>query len=174
MIENDTHTTDGFHYRTPAHPLMIAALGRAMWNFISLEEEAVAILAEVGTTTLGAARKLQAGEKESWLRRTLKELRDLGASQELLDSLKLGIDEFGIVRSHYRNGLAHAGLFTVGYEADGTYLPGMSLDPKGADKLIISEASELHALAEEIEDSGSGLGKARRAIIEFLKGEQSP
>ncbi|HST55280.1 MAG TPA: hypothetical protein VLJ42_05215 [Solirubrobacteraceae bacterium] len=167
-IKNDTYTTDGVQYRTPAHPLMIAALGRALWNFLSVEEQACAILNEVGTTTLAAARALTAGEKERRLRRALGELRQRGAPQTLLASFDQGIKDYCVARRRYRNGLAHAGLFTSGYDPDGTYKPGISLEPKGQQKIVIAEAPDLHAIAIEIEDLSSGLGQARRQIIEFL------
>ena len=61
---NDTHTTDGERYRTPAHPLVVAALGRALWNFLPLEESVVAILYEGGAMTLTDARSLMASGKE--------------------------------------------------------------------------------------------------------------
>jgi hypothetical protein len=169
--QNDTHTTDGVHYRTPSHPKMIAALGRAMWNFIAVEEQAAAILHEVGTLDLSDARALDAGGKQNELGRARKDLRRRGAPKELLDQFKQGIEEFGFARSQYRNGLAHAGQFTVRYDEDGTYRPGMSLQPKGEKKLVIKDARELHAVAKAIEDLGSGIGQARRSIVEFLRSE---
>ena len=36
-------------------------------------------------------------------------------------------DAFRNARREYRNALSHASPFTVGYDADGTYLPGLLL-----------------------------------------------
>lgn len=165
---NDTHTTDGEHYRIPAHPRMIAALGRAMWNFLSLEETAVAILAEVGTHNLTRARALMAGGKEMALKRALTELRRRGAPPTVLKALEKGIEAFALACSEYRNALAHAGLFTAGYDDDGTYLPGIALKGDSGAERMIRDASELHAEAHAIENCSAYLGEARTAITAFL------
>jgi hypothetical protein len=165
---NDTHTTDGEHYRIPAHPRMIAALGRAMWNFLSLEETAVAILAEVGTHNLTRARALKAGRKEKALKLALTDLRRRNAPPAVLKTLERGIDAFALARAEHRNALAHAGLFTVGYDEDDIYLPGVALKGDTGTERMIRDASELHGEAHAIEDSHALLGEARAAINVFL------
>ena len=165
---NNTYTTDGEHYRIPAHPRMIAALGRAMWSFLSLEETAVAILHEVGTYNLTRARALMAGGKEKALKLALTELRRQGAPSTALKALEIGIEAFSLAREEYRNALTHAGIFTAGYDEDGTYLPGIALKGNGDHERMIHDASELHAEAHIIEDCSTALGEARTAITLFL------
>ncbi len=43
-LENGTHVTLGRRFRTPAHPHVLAGLGRALYCFLSLEESVTAIL----------------------------------------------------------------------------------------------------------------------------------
>lgn len=170
-LPNDTHTTDGERCRIPAHPRMIAALGRAMWNFLSLEETAVAILATVGTHSLTRARALMAGGKEKALRRAQAELQAKGAPPDVLTAMQRGIGAFGLARSEYRNALAHAGLFTAGYDDDGTYLPGIALKGDSGSERLIRDATELHAEARVIEDCSAQLGEAKVAIDAFLRAD---
>ena len=139
-----------------------------MWSFLSLEETAVAILAEVGTHDLTRARALMAKGKEMALKRALTDLRRRGAPRTVLDALERGIDAFAIARSEYRNALAHAGFFTAGYDEDGAYMPGIVLKGDSGTERMIRDASELHAEAHAIEDCSAHLGEARAAITAFL------
>jgi len=165
---DDTHTTDGEHYRTPAHPLVIAAIGRAMWNFLSLEESVVAILYESGAYDLSDARSLMAGGKENALRDLKSWLEARSESRELLESVQRSIDAFGHARREYRNALSHAVPFTAGYAPDGTYLPGLTLDTStGA--LRAHSANELHEVAHRIEDAVDPLSDARSAVRKFVE-----
>jgi hypothetical protein len=165
---NDTHTTDGEHYRTPAHPLLISALGRAVWNFLSLEETVVAILYEAGTHDLGEARSMMAGAKAEALRRLGPWLRQRGASHHLVSTIEVAYEAFDLARSEYRNALLHASPFTAGYEEDGTYRPGLAMTtPSG---LVDARAPlDLHSLAHRIEDAIDPLSAARMGVGEFVE-----
>lgn len=63
-LEDGTHVTLGLRFRTPAHPHVLAALGRALYCFLSLEESVTAILFDAGAATLPMTRAKMAGDKE--------------------------------------------------------------------------------------------------------------
>lgn len=157
------------HFRTPAHPEMIAALGRAMWNFFSLEEGIVAILNQAKASDLDASRALDAKEKERRLRQRKDDLARQGAPSDLLTALDKTVEEFRRVRKKYRNALAHAHAFTAGYDDNGTYLPGLSHTAKDGSRLELArEARDLLDIAHEIEEAGKPIDEARRALSKFV------
>ena len=168
MSANDTHHTGGEHYRTPAHPGTLAALGRAIWNFLYLEESVVAILYEAGEYTLGDARALDAGGKERALRQLRSSLEAREAPPELLDSLDSAIAAFSHARSEHRNALAHASPHTAGYDEDGKFRPGLALDLPGGRRLHAATPGHLLEIAHRIEDAATPLAAARRAIREYV------
>jgi hypothetical protein len=164
---DDTYTTGGEKFRIPAHPDMVAALGRALWNFLSLEETVVAILYEGRHADLGKARAGMAGQKEG----LLKELRDRlgaeGAPCNLLEQFDEGIDAFAAARRDWRNVITHAHPFTVGYEEDGTYLPGLGYTNIAGERTVAVNAADLLEIAKRIEDSSRPLHDLRKALREF-------
>jgi hypothetical protein len=168
-LPNDAHTTDGRHYTIPAHPEMIAAIGRVVWTFLTLEETAVAILFETGTHSLGDARQLTMGKKETALKGARKRLSDENAPAEVLQLMDRGRQAFRRARLDYRNPLCHAGLFTVGYEDDGTYLPGVSLKSVRGKRQHICDAEAMHAMALSLEGCCTELNQARTAVREFRR-----
>jgi len=163
-LPNDIHTTDGETYRSPAHPQMVAALGRAQWNFFSLEETVVAILYEAGEFSLVSGRSLTAGDKAKCLRKLIARLEGEGAPQDVADALKKAETAFDHARASYRNALSHAHPFTAGYAQDGTYLPGLAHTTKHLQTVLAREAADLHEIAHRIEDAISPLGDAREAL----------
>jgi hypothetical protein len=170
---DDSHTTCDEHFRIPAHPEMVAALGRAMWNFFSLEEGIVAILAKAQAADLNTARSLDPEGKEKRLRQLTNDLTRRKAPGELLDALKETVDDFRRLRKKYRNALAHAHAFTAGYDDDGTYLPGLSHTARdGSRQLLAHEAQELLAIAHEIEEGGRPIGRARRLLSALTTAER--
>lgn len=66
-LAEGTHVTLGRRFRTPAHPAVLMALGRAQYTFMSLEENVSTVLYEAGMMTLPEARGKMAGEKEQAL-----------------------------------------------------------------------------------------------------------
>jgi hypothetical protein len=72
---DNTHSTLGRSFRTPAHPALLAALGRASYCFLSLEETVTAILYEAGAADLSTTRGKTAGDKEDALGQLAKEYR---------------------------------------------------------------------------------------------------
>jgi len=168
MSANDTHTTDGEHYRTPAHPETVAALGRAIWSFLALEGIVASILYEAGVCGLDAARGLDAGDKEHALQGLRSSLAMRNAPPEVLESLDEAIKAFRHARSEYRNALAHATPYTAGRDEDGTYRPGLVLRLPDGSRLHAGEPSDLHKIAHRIEDASSALNAARRAIRDFV------
>jgi hypothetical protein len=163
---NDTHTTDGEQYRIPAHPDIISALGRAVWNFLCLEESVVAVLYEPGTYDLPAARSLMPGGKENALVDLKSWLGRQGASNDVLDAAQTAIEAFRLARREYRNALLHASPFISGYDENGTYLPGLVLSGPTGQRFAHS-AGDLHAEAHHIEHAIDPLSNARTAIRRF-------
>lgn len=164
-VMNNTHTTDGEHYRTPGHPAIIAALGRAMWNFLNLEETVVAILYEAGQMGLSEARSLPAGGKEAELKHLLRIVEAAKESApDVVPALATAIDAFARARKEYRNALAHAHPFTVGYDDHGAYLPGVGHTSRGRYRQLAGAPSDLHEMAHRIEDAIDPLSKARTTL----------
>ena|ERR1700730_9905131 len=167
MSLNDTHHTDGECYVTPAHPAMVAALGRVVWSFLTIEERAAVILSKIGTRDLATARSHTAHAKVGALKVARRELARRGAPQALLDAMDAATSALASVRDQYRNATAHAGFFTAGNDKDGVYLPGIELRGKAVRRMI-GDPQELHAVAHEIEDYGEVLSTARSAVEKFL------
>jgi hypothetical protein len=118
---DDTYTTLGRHFRTPAHPDVLAALGRAVYCFLSLEEGVTAVLYEAGAADLSTTRAEMAGGKE-------QALRDL--ADQVATVLDKAAAAFHVARSTIRNELLHAHPFTAGRDDSGTYLPGLGYTAK--------------------------------------------
>ena len=148
---------------------MIAALGRALWNFLSLEESVVAILHEAEFQALDEARRGTAGSKESALRGLRNKLNEQGAPADVIDEVDRGIEAFSAARSEWRNAISHAHPFTAGYAEDGTYLPGLSYTPpRGVHRTIARNAADLHQIAHRIEDAIDPLSDAREAVRVYV------
>lgn len=65
MSEHESkYETLGQHFRTPAHPDVLLALGRVMFNFFGLEETVAAILYEAGVSDLSTTRGKMAKAKQ--------------------------------------------------------------------------------------------------------------
>lgn len=171
---DDAHTTCGEHFRIPAHPEMVTALGRAMWNFFAFEEGIVALLSEAEASTLNTSRSLNPEGKERRLRQLRDDLTRRSASKDLLAALEEAITQFRELRRKYRNALAHAHAFTAGYDDDGTYLPGLShVAIDGSQTVLAEEARDLLQIAHEIEEGGRPIGSARRLIREHCSEDSS-
>lgn len=123
---DDAYKTGGERYRTPSHPAMIEALGRAMWTVLMLEELVLAVLHEADAPDWSGARALEAGPLESRLRRLAPELVAQGAGPAIPIAINAGADAFRDVRKRYRNALAHARIYAVGQEQSGRHLPGVA------------------------------------------------
>lgn len=68
-MSESAYNSLGRHFRTPAHPDVLLALGRAHYTFLSLEETVVAILYDAQFMGLDQSRVLMAGGKVDMLRR---------------------------------------------------------------------------------------------------------
>lgn len=165
---NDTFTTDGERYRFPAHPQMVSALGRALWNFLALEEIVVAVLYESGAHSLNDARSMMAGPKE----KAMQALRDAWSRQaapaSVIEALDGAISAFGLARSEHRNALGHAHPFTAGYDDDGTYLPGLNFVTSTGSSSA-ADARALHHLAHQIEEAIDPVSAARSAVNGYTR-----
>lgn len=168
---NDTHTTDGEHYRIPAHPRMIAALGRVVWNFLSLEEAVAIVLTQAGELTLDQARALGGARKATALTgKALPALQAKSAPADLVELLEHATSTFQRLCDDYRNGILHGGMFTAGFDDDGTYLPGISFTTKAGDRQGLDDAASVHAIAHEIEECSGEFGQVRERLNAFLGG----
>lgn len=160
------YETLGQHFRTPAHPDVLMALGRVMFNFLSLEETVATILYEVGVSDLSTTRGKMAKAKG----RALESLADLYRQQpggkpvaECLDAACLAFHE---VRQSVRNRVMHAHPFTAGKDEEGNYLPGLGYTfPHGREWITVATSpDDLLALAHAVEGAGVVMNEARTAV----------
>ena len=98
MTTDDTRHTLGRAFRTPAHPQVLAALGRALYSFLSIEESVAAILYEAGDCTLPKARAKMAGAKKQALTQLASKYRTSAAGGAVADSLDKAAHSFGVVK----------------------------------------------------------------------------
>ena len=165
---DDDHATDGENYRTPGDPRLLAALGRAIWNFFHLESMVASMLYESGQCgSLAEAQRMMAGQKGKALRKLRASLGGAGAPADVLEALDRGIEAFRRGRDHYRNALAHARPFVSGRDAAGRQVLSIAVrDPGGEHH---ADATELHVIAHAIEDDIRPLvNEARVAVRRFL------
>lgn len=162
----DTHSTLGRRFRTPAHPEILSALGRVLYNFLSLEESVTAILYDSGFSTLSASRAKMAGAKEKELKTLANLYRESGQGEATAAALDHAAETFGQVRKTVRNELLHAHPYTVGKDKEGKYLPGLAYTTKDAAswKTLVQEPRDLLNLASEIENAIDPLSEARRKV----------
>ena len=164
-MADSAHETLGRHFRTPSHPDVITALGRALYNFLSLEETVAAVLFEAGFVDLGTSRALMAGPKEA-------RLRDLAAlygtstnGTHVEPVLDTAADAFGAARAAIRNQVAHSHPFTAGSDSSGNYVPGLAYtSAKGVQKIVATSPSELLDAAAAVEDAINPLSAARDEV----------
>lgn len=80
--------------------------------------------------------------------------------------LDAAADAFGDARQSVRNELLHAHPFTVGYDAKGTYLPGLAYTAKNGQswKTVARSPEDLLDLAARIEQAIDPLSRARDAV----------
>jgi hypothetical protein len=91
------------------------------------------------------------------------------APQDLLHAMDEAIAAFRDARGERRNALTHAmGMSTVGYDVDGTYMPGLGIRAEQLGHRDIRGPEVLLAEAHRIEDALDPLGKARAALNEFM------
>jgi hypothetical protein len=168
--DEGTYSTLGREFRTPAHPAVLSALGRALYCFLSLEESVTAVLseaeAEAGAATLAVTRGKTAGAKEHDLVDLANKYRTSPAGEATADSLDKAAAAFKTARKTVRNELLHAQPYTAGDDESGRYLPGLSYTaPDGQSWKTISRTPEdLLDLASEIERALDPLSAARDAV----------
>lgn len=163
---DDTHTTLGRSFRTPAHPDVLAALGRASFCFLSLEETVTAILNEAGAADLSTARGKMPGGKEQALEQLAKQYKQSGNGGHVAAALDSAKAAFGEARATVRNELLHAHPFTAGTDAAGTYLPGLAYTARDGKswKTVARTPEDLLDLAAKIELAIDPLNGAREAV----------
>lgn len=166
---DSTHETLGYRYRTPAHPEVIAALGRAVYNFLSLEETVSAILYEAQGTPLPETRSKMAKRKEDGLRSLAKKYAATPAGVEVAELLRKAAKALEEAREVVRNRVLHAHPYTAGEDADGEYLPGLAYTAQDGKswQYIAQTPSDLLDLAARVEEAIDPLANARQAVKEF-------
>jgi len=167
---NSTFITNGVTYRTPGHPEIISALGRALWNFLCLEEQVVAILYEGQFMELEASRKLMAAGKGKKLKKLKNKLFRESAPKELIATLEVAYNDFCLVTDNYRNALSHATPYTARYNADGVYIPGLVANIPHTVNL---ESQEVGNIALEIEKAIDSISLARSLVLLHVKNKTS-
>ena len=160
------HVTLGRHFRTPAHPEALLALGRAQYTFLSLEESVTAILYEAGVATLPEARGKMAAQKEKMLAKLADQYRRHPSGVATADLLGEAVQGFKVARELVRNKLSHAHPFTAGKDDAGNYLPGLAFTVRDGSswETLSTTPGDLLDLATEVEKAISPLGAARRAV----------
>ena len=160
--EDETHTTLGRRLRTPAHPDVIAALGRALFCFIDLEETVTAILYDAGVATLPMTRAKIEGGKELALLDLADRYRLSPAGVDIAYALDAAVAAFGDARRSIRNELLHAHPFTTGIDASARYMPGLAYTAKDGKpwKTVSRSADDLLDLAGSIEEALEPLNSA--------------
>jgi hypothetical protein len=170
VSESSSYDTLGRHFRTPAHPDVLVALGRANYTFLSLEETVVAILYDAQFLDLDQSRILTAGRKVDMLRSLAKRYRRSKNGKDVALIIDNAIRAFDDVRGTVRNRLFHAQPFTAGVDDNGDYLPGLAYTGQDKDTKNIVRATladkpgDLLDLTETIEAAIDPLSAAREAV----------
>jgi hypothetical protein len=163
---DDTHSTLGRSFRTPAHPELLAALGRALFSFLSLEETVTAIVYDAGAATLPMTRAKMAGGKEAALQDLADRYRDLPEGAAIADALDGAVAAFRHARQSLRNELLHAHPFTAGTDSDGQYMPGLAYTARDGKswRTVARGPDDLLELAAAIEEALDPLNSARELV----------
>ncbi|MDX6683706.1 MAG: hypothetical protein QOG94_3745 [Solirubrobacteraceae bacterium] len=111
---------------------MIEALGRAIWNALSLDQQVIAILREIGDSVWQEARWLTGGLLER------SRLRQFGVAHQdnapgVAEAVRQGTEAYAAARWNYRNPLVHAGAYTASTDELGRPLPGLVHRPRSGD-----------------------------------------
>ncbi len=125
-LADGTYVTLGRRFRTPTHPQVLAALGRAVYNFVSLEESVSAIIFDSGADTLSSIRGKMAGDKQKALTALADRYRRSASGEPAAEALSAAAAAFGEARQNVRNILLHAHPYTAGEDAKSNYLPGLA------------------------------------------------
>lgn len=141
-MANDAHTTLGRTFAIPADPDMLTAMGRALYNFLYLEELLTAVIHYAGAADLSITRGKMAHEKQQALEQLAGRYRKASNGAEAADEVDAAATAFGEVRTRVRSELLHAHPQAqgLGYTArDGqswntvARTPGGSTRPRGTD-----------------------------------------
>jgi hypothetical protein len=162
MSDSD-HETLGVSFRTPCPPDMATALGRAIWNFLSLEGQVAALLVECKEADPHEARRWMAGKKANRLRRAAKRYDSTGDT-DAGQKLREASDAFKEATTKYRNALTHAGLFANNRTDEGDIVPGLSRTTESGTEILAIDPEEVLDMARQIEDSRPAVADARRAV----------
>jgi hypothetical protein len=166
---DDTYTTGGRTFRTPAHAAMVSALGRALWNFLATEETVVAVLNQAEghgvSGFLSSIRALPAGGKENRLEALRESQAVMDWPNEWLALLDAAIADFRQVRKTWRNALMHSHAYTV--EPGPEYQPGLAhTDSKTKEVTYLADdASDLLDIAQQIEDARGNLSELHKVLL---------
>lgn len=165
-LVDGTHITLGRKFRTPAHPDVLVALGRAQYTFLSLEESVTAILHDAGAATLSETRGKMAHAKGQALKELAAKYREHPDGLAIAELIDAAFAAFDHARDVVRNKLSHAHPFTAGQDAHRRYLPGLAYTAKDGKswRTLVATPEDLLNFATEIEHAITPLGAARRAV----------
>jgi hypothetical protein len=157
------HETLGVPFRTPCPPEMACAIGRAIWNFLSLEGQVASLLVDCNEADRHEARHLMAGDKANRTNRAAKRYAAKGDTQ-VAQLLRAASDAFRDATTQYRNALSHASLFTVSRNAEGEGLPGLARTTANGTEGLATSPEEVLEMATQIEAAREPVADARRAV----------
>jgi hypothetical protein len=145
---------------------VLEALGRVLFNFISLEETISTTIYEAGAGDLSATRSLTAHGKQELMGQLAKRYRRQAGGEVVADVLDTAAKAFGHVRKTIRNEVLHAHPFTAGVDSEGDYLPGIGYTARDGKswKTVARTPEDLLALAHEVEVAIGPLNAARAAV----------
>lgn len=161
-MPEDDHVTLGVRFRTPSPPEIATAIGRAIYNFLSLEGQVAALLVDAGESDRTESRKLMAGEKANRLRRAAKRY-DRGGDTAVAQALRAAAKAFDSATRDERNALAHASLFAANRTPEGEVEPGLAMTDGEGNAILATSAEEILDMASRIEAAREPVAAARRA-----------
>jgi hypothetical protein len=161
-MPEDDFVTLGVRFRTPCPPEFATAIGRVVYNFLSLEGQVAALLVETQETDLTEARELMAGQKASRVRRAAKRY-DRRGDASVAQALRAAADAFDSATQDERNALAHAKLFAADRTVEGDVAPGLAMTDGAGAATSATKSEEILTMASRIEAAREPVTAARRA-----------
>jgi hypothetical protein len=161
-MPEDDFVTLGVRFRTPCPPEFATAIGRVIYNFLSLEGQVAALLVETQESDMTEARELMAGQKASRVRRAAKR-HDRRGDASVAQALRAAADAFDSATQDERNALGHAKLFAADRTVEGDVAPGLAMADGAGAATSATKPEEILAMASRIEAAREPVTAARRA-----------
>ena len=163
VVTDEEYVTLGVRFRTPCPPDMAAAIGRVIYNFLSLEGQVAALLVDAHEVDAHEARTLMAGKKESRLLCAAKRY-DRKGDTFVAQALRDAAAAFRAATQDEWNALGHARLFTANRTVEGGVAPGLAMTDGTRSEMLATKPEEILAMASRIEETRPSIADARRAV----------